>query len=152
MGAFQSSGTKKWIDYWLSNQVSNLNIFSRFLSVEEMKENTKGDKCSSEGDYLAWRDMQWTLNDKARIEYVTTDEVCKSHPSLNLYPASFEMEPCMNFCQKLGSRFPPTVTLQQWKNLEKNLNGLRKPMNIWLALDYSERERVMFYQYLSFFS
>ena len=139
LGAFQNSGTKTWIDVWLSNQVSNLNIFSRFLTLEEIKkEYTKGGRCCSEGDYLAWQDMQWNLNDKARIEYVTRDEVCKSHPSLNLYPASFQMKDCMVFCKKLGSRFPPSVTLQQWENLERNLDGLRKPMNIWLAMTDSE--------------
>ena len=140
LGAFQSGSSKKWQDTWLSNQVANLNIFSSILTIKEMHENTKGDKCGSEGDYLAWRDMQWNLNDKARVEYVATDEVCKSHPALNLYPAAFRMQSCKNFCQKIGSRSPRTVTLQQWENLEKNLEGLRKPWNIWLALKASETE------------
>ena len=71
LGAFQWAGSKEWIDYWLSNQVSNLNIFSRFLSVEEMKENTKGDKCSSEGDYLAWTKLVLSMSLQMRFAKVT---------------------------------------------------------------------------------
>ena len=140
LGAFQSLGTKKWEDSWLSNQVTNLNIFSRILTIKEMVEITKGERFASEGDYLAWEDMQWNLNDRAHIEYVNSDETSKSHPSLNLYPAQYNMETCMSFCPKIGSRSPPSVTLQQWEKLQYNLEGLNKQKYIWLALDDSDIE------------
>ena len=138
LGAYQSSSHKKWNDYWISGQVSNLNIFSTALAIGDMVENTQGVRCSSKGDYLAWQDMQWTHNDKTHIEYVSEEEVCKRHPSLNLYPAVFPtIDSCSNLCQKLLNRIPPSVTLQQWDHLQEIIGGLKKPGNVWLAMDDS---------------
>ena len=42
------------------DKVTNVNVFSTALSVEVMEQNTQAGTCSEEGDYLAWRDMNWT--------------------------------------------------------------------------------------------
>ena len=142
LGAYQSVSTKKWRNFW-PNQVTNLNIFSTALEIEAMVENTKSTKCILDGDYLAWKDMQWTVNGKARIEYANVKEVCKTHPSFNLvlYPVIFpSLKFCSQFCQKLLSRIFPSTTLQEIDYIQKYADGLRKPKNIWLALDDSDSE------------
>ena len=95
LGAWYDNHTGMWTS-WLSNRVTNLNVFSTVLSIEEMQKMTKDENCGSEGDYLAWRDMQWSLKDKygiARIEsMVDAAEVCKSHPPINYYGAGVSLE------------------------------------------------------------
>ena len=118
LGAWQQSGSKKWTSR-ISNQVTNLNIFSTAITVGEMQQHTMGGKCTPDGDYLAWKDMQWNLRGQAVIETVDEKEPCMGHPFLNIYPNQYHsMESCSHFCQNLGSRSPPLVTLQQWTNLQ----------------------------------
>ena len=46
-----------------STKVTELNIFSTGLSVETMKEYTRGGKgCAENGDDLSWEEMQWELH------------------------------------------------------------------------------------------
>ena len=92
-------------------QVTDLNIFSSSLSVEEMVEKTKGGEgCPVEGDYLQWSQAQWTLFGQARyfftnftenilcqasLEVVGKGEVCSGNPPFTLYAATFpQMEAC----------------------------------------------------------
>ena len=55
-----------------SLQMSDLNIFSSALAVEQLKSQTSpGEKeCGLEGDFLSWekslKEKQWTLHSKAR--------------------------------------------------------------------------------------
>ena len=136
LGATQAFGPK-WKSNYKSNQVTNLNIFSTALTIGEMQQNTMGGNCSAEGDYLAWKDMQWSLRGEAIIETVEEKELCMGHPSFNLYPGLYSsMETCKQFCYKLGSRSPSAATLQQWKNLQMILEGRKEPkdVTIWLAL------------------
>ena len=44
-----------------NHMVSNVQVWGRGLSVEEMVGVTAGDACGSEGDYLAWGDMRWQV-------------------------------------------------------------------------------------------
>ena len=142
LGAWQSSGAKKWISE--SNQVRNLDIFSTALSIGEMQQHTMGRNCSPEGDYLGWGQMRWNLKGQVSIETVDEKEPCMGHPSFNLYPARYSsMESCKHFCQKMGSRSPPVVTLEQWTNLQRVLDGLiinRGAEDIWLALNDTDTE------------
>ena len=143
LGAWQRSGSNKWMSRArTSNQVTNLNIFSRALTIREMEQNTEGGDCSPAGDYLAWEQMQWELKGRAVIESVDEQEPCMGDPSLNLYPAGYtSMESCRHFCQKIGSRSPSLATLQRWTDLQRDLEGMikkkegRQNMNIWHALD-----------------
>ena len=54
-----------------SGQVSNLNIFSSSaaLSLERMVEMTTagGQECGATGDYLSWKEVEWTLHSAARM-------------------------------------------------------------------------------------
>ena len=71
----------KW--YSVSNKVTNLNIFSSSLSLEELKNMTKDHNCAKKGDYLAWEDMEWILHGSARLETVNTEELCEGAPLAN---------------------------------------------------------------------
>ena len=106
--------------------------------------HTVGGNCTPVGDYLAWRQMQWTVKGETSIETVDVREPCMSQPSFNLYPARYSsMESCRNFCQKLGSRSPPLVALEQWTNLQSVLGGLinkNGAKDIWLALNDTDTE------------
>ena len=72
-----------------THKVTNLNIFSSALTVEEMKTMTGGEGCMKEGDYLAWQDMEWILHGQARQETVDTEEPCKGEPYVDLYCTRF---------------------------------------------------------------
>ena len=88
--------------------------------------------------------MQWKLIGQSVIDTVDEKELCMRHPPINLYPAGYpSMQSCMQFCQKLGSRSPPVITLQQWTNLKIDLEGVnnkRGPKNIWLTLNDEDTE------------
>ena len=107
LGANSYKDSTEW--YAESNKVTNINIFSFFISQEKMEEMTRGQgDCVEDGDYLAWRDMEWILHGHAALETVKMAETCEGDPWANLYFASFlEMKSCMPRCQKLGSRVPP---------------------------------------------
>ena len=85
LGAVLSAG--KW--YSVSNKVTNLNIFSSPLSVEDMKRMTKDEICAKKGNYLAWEDMKWTLHGNAKIDTVDINEPCEGSPVANLFHAPF---------------------------------------------------------------
>ena len=44
--------------YIEGDKITNINIFKRKLSIEEMIAITNGDRCGMEGDYLAWSNMK----------------------------------------------------------------------------------------------
>ena len=122
VGAYQNPPTSKWM--MLNYQaLTNMNIFSRALTIDEMVENTKENNCNMEGDYLAWREMRWNLKGEAVIDTEYLDQACKEHPIYSLYPKSTFVVPfstissCMNFCEKLGNRALSVTTLTQWKKI-----------------------------------
>ena len=141
-------GAWQWASKWAAyrSEVTNLNIFSSALQIELMQQYTNGGQCVEEGDYLAWRDMQWSLHGQAVIETVDTEEACLEEPSVSLYYAGFRrMETCMHFCENLGSRAPSVINLGQWKSLQMLLRkklstGLSR--RIWLPIDDKETEGV----------
>ena len=55
---------KYWMGFWYQskNKVSNINIFSRQMTLPEMVRQTAGNDCGkAEGDYLAWESSKWGL-------------------------------------------------------------------------------------------
>ena len=61
---------KFWLGFWFQsqNKVSQLNIFSRHLTLAEMVSRTAGEDCRlGNGDYLAWESSQWNLKGKAKF-------------------------------------------------------------------------------------
>ena len=141
-------GARSYGGVWSApiHKVTNLNVFSSALSIEEMKSMTGGESCIEEGDYLAWGDMEWILHGQATIEVVNKEEPCKGEPSVNLYYTKFPgMDSCMHHCQNLGTRVPSVTTFQDWRILQtslkkdlydKGLNTLR----LWLPVEDKETE------------
>ena len=142
LGATSYAG--KW--WAVSNKVTNLNIFSSYLSVELMKSMTVSGSCVEEGDYLAWKDMQWTLHGQAHLETLNMKEPCDGEPLVNLYNTPFlSMDSCMHHCENMGSRAPSVVTFQEWITLQDFLKvelfdrGLDS-MQVWLPITDRENE------------
>ena len=69
--------------------MTNLNIFSAALTIEEMQQNTKGGRCDRGGDYLAWKEMRWNLKGQAVIKTVDEEELCTGGPSLDFFTPNF---------------------------------------------------------------
>ena len=128
----------------LSNKVTLLNIFSFTMSIKDMQIMTvKGKKrCSHHGDYLSWKDMQWTLKGHATKETWTSENICKAEPSVDIFSSKnfAGIDGCANHCEKLNTRMPSVVTLQEWENLkeffQRNLwdKGLGSSKSFFLAL------------------
>ena len=144
LGAISYGG--KWGS--LSNKVTNLNIFSSFLSVEDMKSMTEGKICVKKGDYLAWEDMEWTLHGEARLENVDIDEPCEGAPLADFFFTRFSgWVSCMHFCENLGSRTPSVTSNEDWTILQTFLRekiygrGLNS-VQIWLPISDEEAEGV----------
>ena len=127
-------------------KVTNLNIFSSTLSIEEMKSITGGESCLKEGDYLAWGDMEWILHGQASIETVEKEHTCQAEPFLNLYYTRFPgMDSCMHHCENLGTRVPSVTTSQDWATLQQSLKmnlydqGLNT-LRLWLPVEDRKTE------------
>ena len=142
-GAYQSNGN--WIP--VSNKVTNLNIFSTAHSAEVMRQNTKGGKCIEDGDYLAWKDMEWTLIGGAIIETVDMEEPCKEDPLVDVYDTKSgperiqSMESCMQLCENLRSRSPSITTIEEWDIVYKFFKAYENPVpDIWVAINDNQLE------------
>ena len=123
------------------NKVTNLNIFSTAHSVEVMRQNTQGGMCIEDGDYLAWKDMEWTLHGQAVIETVDAEQPCVGQPFVDVYPAEMDQQSCMYLCENLGSRAPSIMEVEEWKTLHDFLKQYRGgfPM-LWVAIDDNKNE------------
>ena len=141
-------GAKFYGGHWhaSNHKVTNLNIFSSFLSMEKMESITNGRSCDEKGDYLAWGDMDWILHGETRVDTVEMEEPCEENPLVDLYYTPFpDMETCMHHCENLGTRSPSVATLGEWTRLR---NFLRKKIfdkglqthQIWLSLEDQEIE------------
>ena len=136
-------GARSYAGLWEapSSKVTNLNIFSSPLSIEKMESITGGARCLEEGDYLAWRDMEWILHGQARIETVDKEEPCKGEPLVNLFYTPFPgMDSCMRHCHNLGTRAPSVTSLQDWTKLQNSLkitlyNKGLNTLELWLPVD-----------------
>ena len=144
-------GARSWGgSHWFaaSHKVTNLNIFSSFLSIKKMKEMTTGWNCGKEGDYLAWTEMKWILHGRAKLEKVEMEETCQEKPLVDIFHTPFPdgMESCMHHCEKLGTRAPSVSTFEEWILLENFLKrrlyekGLNT-LDLWLPVQYKDEER-----------
>ena len=144
LGAWSHAGKWKLV----SNKVTNMNIFSSSLTVEEIKSMTQGKNCAKKGDYLAWEDMEWIMHGKAKIETVNTNEPCEGAHLANLFHAPFpSWDSCMHLCENMDSKAPSVTTLGDWIHLrtflrEKIYDKGLKSMQIWLPLTDRENENV----------
>ena len=104
---------KAFVGFWYQtrNKISNLNIFSRLLTLPEMVSRTSGDNCGkANGDYLAWEDTRWDLKGAARLgEEVEEKDLCRKISKIQLFTAPIGgLNDCMNLCANVQSgTLPP---------------------------------------------
>ena len=77
-----------------------------------MRSNTKEKTCIEDGDYLAWKDMKWTLHGRVVTETVDAEEPCLGEPDVVIFPASMNQVSCMQLCENMGSRAPSLRTVE----------------------------------------
>ena len=141
-------GARSYAGIWKapSGKVTNLNIFSSPLSIEQMERMTKRGGCVEEGDYLAWGNMEWVLHGQIQIQTVDQQEPCQGHPSVNLYYTRFpDMDACMHHCQNLGTRVPSVTNSEDWAVLQRFLkmefyNTGLYTLQLWLPIEDRKTE------------
>ena len=85
------------------NKVSNMNIFSKRLTLSEMVSRTAGNDCGkSDGDYLDWESSEWVLKGKASFSEVTVEDLCRRESDIQIFTAPIgKLDQCMNHCEKI---------------------------------------------------
>ena len=92
---------KTWVEAHL--KTSNVNVYSKKLSVEDMQEITNGSRCGEDGDYLAWSKSQWTIKgNKTKVEEIEQTELCMMKQSARYIHRLQNNEELMRTCSKLG--------------------------------------------------
>ena len=91
---------------------SNLHVYSKTLTIEEMTLNAGEQACNQKGDYLAREDMQWEMHGNATIVLGEEDICEKEGNSMNqfLFKERFQWQTCMEFCAKIHNGRMPAVT------------------------------------------
>ena len=135
----------------MKNKVTMLNVFSSTLPIDKMQKLTiiGEERCTLEGDYLSWTDMQWTLHGGSSNQTLTKEDVCTSQGrTFNFFGGPFPgVQACAQHCRKLGSRMPsitnPTKLTNLQMFLKKNFWDKRIVVgNFFLALTDTREEGV----------
>ena len=84
--------------------MGNMQVFGRKLSNEEMISITGGgEDCGREGDYLAWKEMQWDVKGKVRgWVNVTWNEMCSGKNAVFRFVCNYPscaIKPNLKVCQ-----------------------------------------------------
>ena len=93
------------IGFWYSSssKISNLNIFSRKMPLEEMVSRTAGEDCGkADGDYLAWESAEWILKGETSFGEVTVEDLCRRESNTQVFSSPFGgIEEIKNHCDKM---------------------------------------------------
>ena len=98
-----------WWIYWAR---TNLQVFGRKLTVEEMASVTVGGECGGrlEGDYLAWRTMRWLASGQEMVwRGASREELCRRDtPHRFVNTGKLAGDQGVSFCSRLarGSYMP----------------------------------------------
>ena len=92
-------------DRQMFSSYTSINIFSRFLSDDEMTAITSC-KVDTAGDYLAWNETKWRLSgDKAFENKISADIVCQPRNGTSLFfPVQVTWIEAEHTCRKLKGR------------------------------------------------
>ena len=130
---------KEWLGgLWYQGRqlISNLNIYGRILSKDEMKEKTFGSECGlSDGDFLSWEEMEWTLHGLSTTSTIDRDDLCKKYSNIILFTSPFlQQDFCREHCLKISRGWMAPVStkaerdtlLQQMTevSLKSGFNGI----------------------------
>ena len=104
---------KLYFGFWYQtkNKISNLNIFSKRMTLSEMVSRTAGDDCGkADGDYLAWERAEWDLRGKASLGEVTVEELCRRETKIQVFTSPISgLEKCNNLCRKIQKGTMATI-------------------------------------------
>ena len=73
--------------FWYQGRqkISNVNIYGRILSKNEMKE-----KCGlSDGDFPSWEEMEWTQHGLSMTGTIEREDLCKTYSNIILFTSAF---------------------------------------------------------------
>ena len=102
---------KAYLGFWFQpqNKISNLNIFSKQMTLPEMVSRTAGEDCSkSGGDYLDWKKARWDLKGKASPSEANVG-ICRRESKIQVFTSTGQMDQCKNLCNKIQSGTMATV-------------------------------------------
>ena len=104
---------KCYLGFWYQskNKVSNLNIFSKQMTLPEMMRRTAGEDCGkADGDYLAWESSEWVLKGKANLGEVAVEDLCRKESRIQVLTSPIaRLDQCKNLCVKIQSGTMATV-------------------------------------------
>ena len=122
---------KNWMGFWYQskNKVSNLNIFSKLMTLPEMVSRTAGDDCGkADGDYLAWESAEWILKGKASLGEVTVEDLCRRESRIQVFTVpTGGLSQCNNLCEKMQNGTMATLrTLDESQKMFDRVNEVVK--------------------------
>ena len=117
------------IGFWYQskNKVSNLNIFSKQLTLAEMVSRTAGDDCGkADGDYLAWESAEWILKGKTILGEVSVEDLCRRESDIQIFTSPIgSLDQCKNLCEKMQSGTMATVrTLNESQKMFQRIDAV----------------------------
>ena len=96
---------KLYMGFWyqMRSPVSNLNIFSRLMTLSEMVSRTAGDDCGkADGDYLDWEAAQWILKGEASLGEVSVEDLCRRVSKIQVFTIPTDgFDQCKHLCTKM---------------------------------------------------
>ena len=113
---------KSFMGFWYQskNKVSDLNIFSKRMTLSEMVSMTAGGDCGKAvGDYLAWESAEWDLKGKASFSEVTLKDLCKRESRIQIFTSpTGGLNDCRNLCEKMRQGTMATVRSLELESLK----------------------------------
>ena len=129
-----------------TGQLTNVNMFSSALAKERMERMTGGEECGALGDFLNWEEAEWTLQSKARVKMVDSQEPCRKESKIQVFNTIFSwVHECMYHCKKMGGgRAPPVRTLQEMEFFQKELHAVTSDISnlpwVWVSATDKKKE------------
>ena len=115
--------------YQSKHKVSNLNIFSKRMTLSEMVSMTAGEDCGkADGDYLSWETAQWVLKGKASFSEVTVEDICRRQSRIQIFTSpTGGLNECKNLCEKMQNGTMAMVrTLNESQEMFDRMNEVLK--------------------------
>ena len=122
-------------------KMTDVQMFSN-SNINIIDMTTRGSKsCGQPGDYINWKDAEWTLHSKAKI--IAMDGAwgpCRRTSKMHVYLMSewHHQSTCMQHCEKLGGLSPSVRTFEDWEALGEEIQDLPVEFvefqwQLWLA-------------------
>ena len=97
------------------------------------------DHCGAAGDYVNWKEANWTLHSKARIiEMDSARGPCRRESKVQVFRMAEWVlhSDCMQHCQKLGGRSPPVRTFEEWKTVAEEVQHIVEKTAVYTNTSY----------------